>query len=135
MAHPDRVDYQLATAFWQPGQAMIHNNSAFTSSSNQDCARATGRALLVIACEVRQGTRPWQVVHLEDLSPTGFRIVGLSQPSLSKPLNIRIPGMQLLSAQVRWHRGNEVGCEFMAPLHVAVFEHLVRKAKEALAPG
>lgn len=112
---------------------MIHSNSAFPPSSDQDCARANGRALLVIACEVRQGTRPWQVVHLEDLSPTGFRIVGLSQPSLSKPLNIRIPGMQLLSAQVRWHRGNEVGCEFTAPLHVAVFDHLVRQTNQGLA--
>jgi hypothetical protein len=112
---------------------MIHNNSAFPSSTDQDCARASDRALLVIACEVRQGTRPWQVVHLEDLSPTGFRITGLSQPSLNKPLSIRIPGMQLLSAQIRWHRGIEVGCEFAAPLHVAVFEHLVRQASQGLA--
>ncbi|MBS3927325.1 MAG: PilZ domain-containing protein [Sphingomonadales bacterium] len=103
--------------------------------TGQDCARASNRALLVIACEVRQGTRPWQVVHLDDLSPTGFRIAGLSQPSTIKPLSIRIPGMQLLSAHVRWHRGNEVGCEFAAPLHVAVFEHLVRQANQALAIG
>lgn len=105
----------------------------FGIPSDQDCTRTTNRALLVVACEVRQGTRPWQIVHLDDLSPTGFRITGLSQPSTIKPLSIRIPGMQLLSAQVRWHRGNEVGCEFTAPLHVAVFEHLVRKAHEGLA--
>jgi PilZ domain len=114
---------------------MIHNTSAFPPSTDQDRTRASNRALLVIACEVRQGTRPWQVVHLEDLSPTGFRITGLSQPSLGKPLSIRIPGMQLLTAQIRWHRGIEVGCEFAAPLHVAVFEHLVRKANEGLATG
>lgn len=100
-----------------------------------ECGRTANRALLVIACEVRQGTRAWQVVHLEDLSPTGFRITGLSQPSLSTPLNIRIPGLQLLSAQIRWHRGNEVGCEFASPLHVAVFDHLVRKANESIAIG
>ncbi len=114
---------------------MIHNNRAFPPLTDQDCARASDRALLVIACEVRQGTRPWQVVHLEDLSPTGFRITGLSQPSLNKSLSIRIPGMQLLSAQIRWQRGTEVGCEFAAPLHVAVFDHLVRKANEGLAIG
>jgi len=102
---------------------------------NSDCTRARQRAQLVIVCEVRQGTRPWQVAHLDDLSPTGFRIAGLSQPSLLKPLSIRIPGMQLLSAQIRWHRGNEVGCEFAAPLHVAVFDHLVREANQGLAVG
>lgn len=114
---------------------MIHNTSAFPPSTDQDRTRTSDRALLVIACEVRQGTRPWQVVHLEDLSPTGFRITGLSQPSLGKALSIRIPEMQLLSAQIRWHRGIEVGCEFAAPLHVAVFDHLVRKANEGLATG
>ncbi|MBA4161415.1 MAG: PilZ domain-containing protein [Novosphingobium sp.] len=103
--------------------------------ASSECGRTANRALLVIACEVRQGTRPWQVAHLEDLSPTGFRITGLSQPSLSKPLSIRIPGLQLLSARTRWHRGNVVGCEFVTPLHVAVFEHLVRKANEGLAIG
>lgn len=96
------------------------------------CARATDRAELLIACEVRQGTRPWQVVHLEDLSPSGFRIVGLTQPSMVKPLSIRIPGIQLLSAKIRWHRGNEVGCEFASPLYIAVFEHLVRNAASGL---
>jgi len=114
---------------------MIHNTTDFPPSADQDCARTSDRALLVIACEVRQGTRPWQVVHLEDLSPTGFRITGLSQPSLGMPPSIRIPGTQVLTAQVRWHRGIEVGCEFAAPLHVAVFEHLVRKANEGLATG
>lgn len=104
-------------------------------SEINDCTRGSNRAALVLACEVRQGTRSWQLVHLEDLSPTGFRIVGLSQPSTIKPLSIRIPGMQLLSAQIRWHRGNEVGCEFANPLHVAVFDHLVRHANQALAIG
>lgn len=99
-------------------------------SQDADCSRLASRAAMVLVCEVRQGARPWQLVHLEDLSPSGFRIAGLSQPSQFKPLSIRIPGIQLLSAQIRWHRGNEVGCEFAAPLHVAVFEHLVRKSRE-----
>lgn len=130
-----RFAYQLATPFWQPAITMTYQSQTILPPSNQDCTRTNNRALLVIACEVRQGTRPWQVAHLEDLSATGFRIAGLSQPSLTKPLSIRIPGLQMLSAQIRWHRGNEVGCEFVAPLHVAVFEHLVRKANEGLAIG
>lgn len=96
-------------------------------------ADSTGRAeraAINLICEVRQSSRPWQMVRLEDLSTEGFRITGLNQPSLQKPLSIRIPGMQLLVAEVRWQEGATVGCAFRVPLHVAVFEHLVRVARE-----
>ncbi len=38
--------------------------------------------------------------------------------------------MQLLMAEVRWQEGATVGCAFRTPLHIAVFEHLVRVARE-----
>ncbi len=114
---------------------MNHHQNFSTPPEGTDCSRVKPRAQLVIVCEVRQSSRPWQMVHLDDLSPSGFLITGLSQPSLDKPLSIRIPGMQLLSARICWHRGNQVGCEFAAPLHVAVFDHLVRQANQGLAVG
>jgi hypothetical protein len=81
-----------------------------------------------IRCEVRQGTRPWRIALLEDLSPGGFRIGCLLQARQELPLRIRIPGLQLLSARICWIRNGAVGCEFDAPLHIAVFEHIVRAA-------
>ena len=107
---------------------MSPGNSPYTPAETE-VAPARGRALLGLGCEVRQGTRPWQLVILEDLSATGFRISGLAHPVPAKLLSIRIPGIQLLSARIRWNTGVVVGCEFMAPLHVAVFEHLVRQIK------
>jgi PilZ domain len=95
----------------------------------EDASRSTSRAPIWLVCEVRQGTRPWQQVRLDDLSPSGFRISGLFNPTTMVPLSIRIPGMQLLYAQVRWQSGVLVGCEFVQPLHVAVFDHLVRQAR------
>ncbi len=92
-------------------------------------SRATNRAELALSCEVRQGTRPWQRVVLEDLSASGFRISGLSHPDPVKAVSIRIPGMALLSAKIRWNAGTVVGCEFTTPLHVAVFDHLVKAAR------
>lgn len=86
------------------------------------------RASLSLLCEVRQGSRPWRQVVLEDLSPTGFRIESLPGTTPHAPLRIRIPGMQVLSAHVRWQNLEAIGCEFTAPLHVAVFEHLVKSA-------
>lgn len=96
-------------------------------------AERARRASLSILCEVRQGTRPWQLVRLEDLSQSGFRINGLLHPSMGKALSIRIPGMQLLSAQLRWQEGTTIGCEFNTPLHIAVFDHLVVQANSARA--
>jgi hypothetical protein len=81
-----------------------------------------------ILCEVRQGTRPWKAATLEDLSPGGFRIARLPDARVEVPLRIRIPGLQLLSARICWVRDGAVGCEFAEPLHVAVFEHIVRAA-------
>ena len=99
-----------------------------SSPSEAPCARTTPRAAFGMTCEVRQGTRAWQRVMLEDLSPTGFRVLRLANPDPSKPLWIRIPGIQLLTANLCWTRGTATGCEFTAPLHIAVFEHIVRQA-------
>ena len=89
----------------------------------------TERVGIVLLCEVRQGTRPWKRARLEDLSPGGFRIAWLPDARPELPLRIRIPGIRLLSARICWTReGGAVGCEFSEPLHVAVFEHIVRSA-------
>lgn len=85
------------------------------------------RANVTLLCEVRQGVAPWQVVRLNDISQAGFRIALLPGARGNVPLRIRIPGLQMLSAHVRWIEGKAVGCEFAEPLHVAVFEHIVRQ--------
>lgn len=97
-------------------------------ADDADLAPRSTRIGVSIRCEVRQGTRPWQMVVLDDLSPGGFRIARLPDARAEVPLRIRIPGIQLLSARICWTRGAAVGCEFAEPLHVAVFEHVVRAA-------
>lgn len=92
-----------------------------------DSNRASNvRANVSITCEVRQGTRPWRVTRLEDISPEGFRIAWLPGCHADTPLRIRIPGLQVLSADIRWKHGDAVGCQFSSPLYLAVFEHIVR---------
>lgn len=93
----------------------------------------TNREQLVLLCEVRQGARPWALARLEDLSAEGFRIAWLPECDPEKPIKIRIPGLQLLSAEVRWQQGKAVGCAFAEPLHVAVFENIVRLVRTDFA--
>ena len=88
----------------------------------------TNRALVSLTCEVRQGTRPWKTTRLEDISPAGFRIVWLPGCHPDIPLKIRIPGMKVLTAHIRWKKESSVGCEFAERLHYAVFEHIAGQA-------
>lgn len=68
-------------------------------------------------------------VRLEDISRSGFRIAWFPGASIDQPLKIRIPGLQLLTANIRWRREAAMGCEFDTPLHIAVFEHIVRQSQ------
>ena len=93
------------------------------------CVRGDkARAEVTLLCDVRQGIRPWTRVRLDDISQSGFRIAWFPAVDETRPLRIRIPGMQMLSADIRWRSNNAIGCAFTEPLHVAVFEHLVRAA-------
>lgn len=90
------------------------------------CSREEApRAEITLLCEVRQGLDAWRLVRLEDLSPSGFRIASLPDASEKRPLRIRIPGLQILGATIRWQQDKTVGCEFTEPLHSAVFEHIL----------
>jgi PilZ domain len=102
---------------------------ANASLDHTHVARAPApRVALALLCDVRQGTRPWARVRLEDISQNGFRIPWLLNCAADFPLRIRIPGLQVLSARVCWQKGRALGCEFSVPLHSAVFEHIVREA-------
>ena len=90
----------------------------------------TQRVALALLCDVRQGTRPWARIRLEDISPRGFRIPWLLNCAPDFPLKIRIPGLEVLSSRICWRQGHALGCEFHVPLNEAVFEHIVRQAEK-----
>jgi hypothetical protein len=87
------------------------------------------RAEVTLLCEVRQGLEPWKMARLDDISQAGFCIAWLSDCKPGLPLRIRISGLHMLTANIRWQQDKMVGCEFVEPLHVAVFEHVVQQAR------
>ncbi|MDE2301704.1 MAG: PilZ domain-containing protein [Sphingomonadales bacterium] len=91
------------------------------------------RAALSIVCEARQGVQPWRMLTLTELSARGFRVIWTAPLNPRQALRLRIPGMAPLTAAIRWHRDDALGCEFLTPLHVAVFEHIVRSDRRAVA--
>lgn len=90
--------------------------------------RDEARAALGLYGEARQGSAPWGRVRIDELSPNGFRLTGIASADPSQPLRIRIPGLQILSGRICWHRGKSLGCEFAVPLHEAVFRHIITAA-------
>lgn len=64
-------------------------------------------------------------MQLDNISILGFCITSYPECRPELPVRVRIPGLQLLNANVCWKEGAQVGCEFTQPLHVAVFEHLI----------
>jgi hypothetical protein len=95
------------------------------------CTRWGTRAEVALICEVRQERDPWVMIRLDDISQTGFRVGRLPNARADKPLRIRIPGLAMLSATIVWQEGKAVGCAFADPLHIAVFEHIVKQAEAA----
>jgi len=87
------------------------------------------RASVSLVCEVRQGTRPWKHNRLEDISPEGFRMGWIPGCHMDTPLRIRIPGLEVLTAEIRWKDGDYVGCRFATPLYMPVFDHIVRQSQ------
>lgn len=87
------------------------------------------RSDVELTCEIRQGMRPWARVKLHDISETGFRIDWRPGLDERNPLNIRIPGLEMLVSHMRWKRENWIGCEFSHRLYAPVYEHIVRQSQ------
>ncbi len=95
-------------------------------STDQLVSRAGLRLPVSLTCEIRWGMGTWRTVQLRDLSPDGFQLGWSPDMRADRPLRIRIPGLQILTAEVRWRSRDAVGCKFVEPLHIAVVEHIAR---------
>lgn len=93
------------------------------SSGGADARRATRTAVRARARFREVGANPYEV-ELHDLSATGFRMQTYTRPAIGSHIWVTIPGLQSLEAIVRRHVGNDVGCEFVHPLHPSVAAHL-----------
>lgn len=88
--------------------------------------RGTIRADVEITAEVREQGYSYFKTRLMDISSEGFRLFHLARFTGERNIFLKIPGMESLEAEIKWHRGDEYGCRFLSPLHPAVFDHVVR---------
>ena len=90
--------------------------------------RTESRVEIPLRCDIRYGTRPWGAVILKDLSVNGFQVSCSSGWRPGAQVRLRIPGLELLPATVRWLADGKAGCSFDRPLSRYVLEHLIKQA-------
>tara|TARA_R110000772_G_scaffold156977_13_gene268254 strand:+ start:215 stop:550 length:336 start_codon:yes stop_codon:yes gene_type:complete len=79
---------------------------------------------------VRQSNSQLFPAALSDLSVSGFKMTSYTHLDEQKPVYIRLPGIQTLTATIQWTGFQEYGCAFAQDLHPAVLEHLLAKLRE-----
>jgi hypothetical protein len=72
-------------------------------------------------------------VDVIDLSPTGVKIESHLYLQPDSMIWLKLPGLEASQARIAWVRRHQAGCEFVRPLHPAVFERVVAACQAAAA--
>ncbi|WP_422343168.1 PilZ domain-containing protein [Parasphingorhabdus sp.] len=110
-------------------EIMISLNSADDRYNAPQEYRGAAREIIEAEIFVRQLNSQLFRATLSDISTSGFKMTSYTDLDQNKPVYIRLPGMQTLSATIRWNDYQEYGCAFNNQLHPAVLEHLVSKLR------
>tara|TARA_R110000772_G_scaffold147233_4_gene257698 strand:- start:1192 stop:1545 length:354 start_codon:yes stop_codon:yes gene_type:complete len=66
---------------------------------------------------------------LSDISISGFKMTSKRSLDPEQPVFIRLPGIQSLSATIRWEGFKDYGCQFTRVLTPKLFDSLVSKLR------
>lgn len=90
-------------------------------------ARIRKRGEIAVAVEVRVPCGIRTKGYVIDLSESGFRMECMSVLHPDRTFFLTIPTFAQLEARVVWRAEYLYGCEFVQPLHTAIFEHILQK--------
>lgn len=88
-------------------------------------ARKAERKPFAATVQCRRGLRREEVEVL-DISASGARVRALLPLRVGHELWLKLPMLEAQEARVVWTDACESGCEFLRPLHPAVFEVVSR---------
>ena len=69
-------------------------------------------------------------VEVADMSSTGFRFNTAYNLKVGACVWLTVPGLEALESKVVWRESFNYGCAFVAPLHTAVFDHVVKQFRK-----
>jgi hypothetical protein len=91
--------------------------------------RRSERVAVEMDATLRRRSASGVSVDILDLSTSGFRVASHLGLVKGDDVWLRLPGLEASHAQVVWTSGYMMGCRFVRPLHPAVLEMVVAKAK------
>ena len=90
-------------------------------------AREHFRGYVQIDADIREVGGGKHRVKIVDLSRSGFRVFSLTYIKVDKIVYLTFPGFTPLEAEIAWHDGDYYGCRFTSQLHVAIYDHIVKR--------
>ena len=91
--------------------------------------RRVERVQVELGAGLRQRGASGVSVQVMDLSTEGFKAATHLELHPGTDVWLRLPGLESCHAQVMWAEGHFIGCAFVRPLHPAVLDMVVARAK------
>jgi len=122
---------------WSPAEAVsghsVEGELFGAHSEGAEVAAPPGRKSARVSVEMgaalRQRGAAGVSVQIMDLSVDGFRVATHLDLSEGSDVWLRLGGLEACHAKVVWVSGHLVGCRFTRPLHPAVLDMVVSRAK------
>ncbi len=105
------------------------STTGFSVPAAAPTPRRSQRVSVELGAGLRQRGASGISVQITDLSVTGFRAATHLTLEPGTDVWLRLPGLEPYHAKVAWNRGYHVGCAFERPLHQAVLDMIIKKAR------
>lgn len=92
--------------------------------------RRVERVPVELGAGLRQRGASGVSVQVMDLSTEGFKAATHLELHPGTDVWLRLPGLESCHAQVMWAEGHFIGCAFVRPLHPAVLDMIVARARD-----
>lgn len=106
----------------------LSTNREFAAPARK--GRRSERVTIELGAGLRQRGASGVTVQIMDLSTDGFKAATHLELYPGTDVWLRLPGLEASHATVMWSEGHYVGCAFVRPLHPAVLNMIVAKAKQ-----
>jgi PilZ domain len=103
--------------------------STWASNARAQRQRKSDRVPVDLGAGLRQRGASGVAIRVVDLSTHGFRAATHLELCEGVDVWLRLPGLEPYHAKVAWSEGHYIGCAFERPLHPAVVDMIVSKAR------
>jgi len=98
-------------------------------AQEQVAGRKAERLQITTEVTLRRSMRPGFAVRTIDLTRFGCRVEFVERPKVDEQVWVKLPGLDSVEAEVRWLGESSGGLQFRKPVHPAVFDLVLARAR------